>query len=344
MGNVRSKQQSDPYDDYQKMDKPKPAASVTKNTALNNRINKLTLSLKKGDQDLSQVKEFFNKELKDIKASHGDKNIKDSLFLLKNKINEKFDNPEGHELAFQIQCTAQALIQPFEMSQLPDDVQKIIFYQYGAEATDFNDLLFLQKNPENADAARNGWIDANHISLKKVGCKNAKEAIKYVIDHNLKSANLCEFMDLKTEDLKKLFDASPFLEELSIPPVINEGVGKLPFENLSNLKSLSIAHTLMNEKEFTEALGKLTNLQSLDAKNCDLPEKEFIEALKKLSNLRSLDVSFCYQLSETEFAAAVAELTSLQNLNLVCCDNDLIATIKSKFPHLNIMGLSPDLR
>lgn len=176
MGNVKSAQVSGKLQtnssatfDY-KSEKQENAPS------LNDRIVSMTEALVENSKSLAQVDAFFKKELKEINASTGNKEIQKSLIRLKDKLNEKFETKESHALAFQIQCTARAMTpdveQAFTLEHMPVELHQFFVDKMGANA--FNDLLVSKSTAKKLSVAKNEWINANHISLKELGCNSAR--------------------------------------------------------------------------------------------------------------------------------------------------------------------------
>ncbi len=219
------------------------------------------------------------------------------------------------------------------MKSLPKEVQQHIFYQAGANAIVIQDLLTLEKNPTNAIAAKNAWINSNHISLEAVGCKTENDAIQYIIKHQLTSANLSEFTSLRDNHLVELCQKCPHLLNLSVSSWYLGERSIRALEKLTELQCLDIALcSNLPEGEFTEVFKKLTKLQSLNVFGCLQLSTKFVDALKLLSDLRSLNVARCDQLPGKELDEVLSGMIGLQDLKLKGCK--AYRAIKNKFPLL----------
>ncbi len=354
MGLVGSKQQAEPYDDYPKgneKSKGEVGNLAGQNVKvynsdseveqpvlnLNERIKNLTKSLAEDQQELSQVEAFFNHELRGINASTANDEIQESLLILKNKINEKFDTKEAHKLAFQVQCTAQGLSPGFNMSKLPKEVQELIFNEIGADTTDLKSLNAVNK-------AR--WINEKHISLKSLGFTNVNAAIDYAITHQLTSINLSGF-SMGHMSLEKLCQGCSHLQKLSLPlPMESNENDVMALDKLTALQSLTITANgagLKGEvgKEFVAMLGRKSKLQSLNLDCCEkLPEDDLIDVIKNM-DLLELNVNYCSQLSPEKLLGALENKIHLRELSVVGLKfnaNDFINMLKNKnsIQHLRI--------
>lgn len=351
MSLVGNNQQIDPQDNYPKGDNGKSKVKLANQqvklyddyrkpyASLNDRIKNLTQSLAKGELGLFQVETFFHKELREINASTGNEKIQKNLLKLKDKINERFNTKESHELAFQIQCTAQGLTPGFKVKELPTDVQDMIFYAFGSETRDLEGPYILEKDSNNTSAAIRGMIDANHISLKRLGCRNAKEAVQYVITHKPKSANLSEFPDLVDADLEELCQKCPHLEVLSIKSYYVGKRSVIALGKLDNLQSLDVSLcSKLSGNELIAMLENKTHLKSLNVLGCEqLPGDKFIKMLEKLTHLQNLSIVGCRLFPEEEFIKALEKLVTLESLDISGCDQLSASVISSKFPHLKVL-------
>lgn len=235
---------------------------------------------------------------------------------------------------------------------LPVEIQQHIFFQlYDATKTNAEnihalDLLLVSKLvSRNVSLVKNYWINERDISLKTLGCTTPQEAIKYIIDHKLTSANLSEFPDFNDADLKALSETCPQLTKLSIRSEqisgdqLAEALGKLPL--LQSL-DLSFCRQIPGDR-LAVALGRLPMLQSLDLAFCrQIPGDQLVEVLGKLTLLQSLDLGGCTQISGDQLAEALRKLTTLQSLDLANCwqiSGDQFAEALGKLPMLQSLNL-----
>ncbi len=180
----------------------------------------------------------------------------------------------------------------------------------------------------NVISTENHWININQLNLRDLGCKTSKEAVAYIIKHQLPFANLQDFPDVDDEDLEKLGTFCPSLIAINLDSknFTESGLAKL-LGNLKHLRSISLNHCeqlVDKEDQFATALGLHPELQHLSLFNCyyfiggDL----FSENLGKLTQLKSLKLLGCTSLPDDEkFAIALGNLKNLEVLNLMYCDN-----------------------
>lgn len=141
----------------------------------------------------------------------------------------------------------------------------------------------------------------------------ATDAIKYIIDKKLNTANLSKFQDFDHFDLKFL----------SI--------------NCPQLKKLSIKSLKFSDANLEEALEKFPNLKSLDIGWCIQMTGN---ALKKSPNLKNLNLRGLWRISNNKLIDLFENFPNLKSLNITKCiqiTNDCVATIAKNHPFLQII-------
>ncbi len=220
-----------------------------------------------------------------------------------------------------------------ELPQLPEEVWRKICshipprnfdipYKKGGVQSGLEEMYFSSKQlSEIAKDEEKEWASEQLVSLKKYKCKNAKEAVQYVIDHDLTGANLREFPDLEENDIKELFTKCPNLNQLIIKsdkirnlPIQASNLIKLDCSWCDNLQSLP---ELPNMQELTcshcsnlQSLPELPNVQKLDCSGC-----VNLQSLPELPNVQKLDCWECFDLE------SLPELPNVQELNCSECYN-----------------------
>lgn len=123
MGQVGSKK-ADPFIvyhpkvDMQKNDEP------AKELTMSGRIATLTASI--DNLEPFEISKKFYKDFSKINACIGDREVQGRLLELRDKIRK--NDKDYYDLAFQIQCTAQAMIPDpvFQLEKLPNELQQRI--------------------------------------------------------------------------------------------------------------------------------------------------------------------------------------------------------------------------
>lgn len=224
---------------------------------------------------------FINQHLKLI-ANSDDAGLSYELLTLSNRINEAWDNPQAHNLAFRIMGISRGLLRDsnLDWQELPTDVWNEILSH-----TDLTQLASFRPSVKLSHLAQTMKIertDRGLISLKTFGCKTAKEAVQFAVTHKLTGVNLSEFPDLTNEDLEQLFDSLPNLVRLKI-----------------------------QSNHITHLPEKAGNLQFLECQNCNN-----LERLPDLPYVIYLNLSGC-----TRLAALPEQLPLVQLLDLSHCSS-----------------------
>ena len=249
-----------------------------------------------GDHDLSQIQTVFNHNLKVINQSTGDKDIQFNLLKLSTQAFKKADDARSRILAFQIQCTANAVVPDPNLAWevLPTDIQKLLFSKvFKNEGTVNHPLNMLSKQlNKNVLNVNKNWINEDEICLKTEGCKTAKEAVQYIIDHNLTTANLLNFRDLDDEDLEELSKNCPKIKKLLIHPrLVSCSSLVRAIGNFTDLKSLSLSYFNISGEQLVEIAKMHPYLNHLDIYKCDkISDDKLMEAIQELADLKSLRV------------------------------------------------------
>lgn len=261
---------------------------------------------------MPMIKWFFNyHETSIINSYIGDKKVQENLNKFSRIAFKKANDSHARRLAFQIQCIAMSLIPDLSVQwgSLPRDVQKIIFYKVCQEENSYKPLhqLLVSKKEftQSALTVRNDWINANETSLWMFNCYNFKETLKYIIDHQLTSANL-EVHNFYDNDLVELVEKCPQIKKLRLPP-----------NRFSN-------------ETLVKALGKFTHLQCLTLNDCpQIFHDQFVESLKGLVNLEKLHIG-CFD-----------EVCSggLDDIKLLTIIDKIIETV-GKLPKIKSLNLA----
>lgn len=301
-----------------------------------------------GDHNFIELKTFFNINLRTINESIGNQKIQDDLLILSHLALEMAGDAESRALAFQIQCTAKALIPDPNVvwEVLPTEVQKLIFsdvYQSAVASTDQAPNLHLisKQVKENISGEKYNWIDDNEVCLRSLGCKNAKEAVQYIIAHRLTTADLLTFPDFDDEDLQELSEYCPQLEKLAIytpqfsPDKLVQELDKFP--KLINLHLWGWRQ--LDGPGLKNMMGKLPKLNSLNLNSCyGISGNELAESLEMLPELKRLCLVHCPNISGIKLAEAIGTRTNLESLNVTDCFQiraHLLVEAITKLPHIN---------
>ena len=294
---------------------------------------------------LSKIKSFLNDNSRNINESIGSKEIKANLRKLCKSI-EKYKDPQTRALAFQLQCTANALVPDPNLvwEALPSELQKLIFLKSLTDQSLDQLLLVSHKVNQNASELKINFINEENTCLKSVGCITAKEAVNYVVDNCLTSANLSGFLDICDEDLEKLGEC-PNLKNLSISGKFSGSKFVEVLGKLSNLQSLFVRNSAISDDQVVEGFSKLPNLLRLEMRGLwKFSDDKLVEALGKVPNLQFLDFSGHLKVSGDKMVEALAKLPELQSLILTRCkliSGDHLIEALGKLPklqHLDIRG------
>ena len=166
-----------------------------------------------------------------------------AILQLSNKINDEFNTPQAHVLAFDIMGYAKGIfnsdVTPY-CGTVPEDVLSYNILPLLSKQT-----LFVSKGwCRSRKVYENALINQNALSPKQFGCKTAKEAVQFIIDRKLSCANLTDFPDINEEDLNRLIKNSP------------------------SINRLFIKTNIIDEDKLAEALKSLASLTSLDLSGC----------------------------------------------------------------------------
>ena len=296
-----------------------------------------------GDHDLSEITTVFNHNLGVINQSTGDKDIKDKLLKLSAQAFEKANDPRSRLLAFQIQCTAQAMVPDPNLSWevLPLDIQKLLFskvYQNEGSIKHPLNLVSKQLN-DNALNVNKNWSEKADIDLKTEGCKTAKEAISYITDHNLTTANLLDFPDLVDEDLEELSQNCPQIKTLIIlPKKISCSKLVKAMRNFTDLKSLGLSYCHISGEQLVEIAKMHPYLKHLDIHKCDkISDDKLMEAIHELTDLKSLRVGGYESNIKADPLIKIAKMRPhLTNLDIGTISGDPVLEIARLLPNLQV--------
>lgn len=323
------------------------------------------------DQDLSDLKRFFHRNLELINQSTGNKELQTNLLKLSEKAFEKADNAESRIFAFQVQCTANAMIPDSNLSwaSLPPDIQKLLFTEADKNEDSANPLNMVSKElNENIHGVEKDWIHESLIRSRTEGCQTAKEAVGYIMDHGLSSANLLSFPDLNDTDLDELIENCPYIKNLSISSEFVSSTKLLELiSSFTSLKSLdltlsnivtgeclikiakrnpSLKHLKIYNRydtpnltvdQLLEIAKTCPNLTSLSINVRNLSGEQALKIAKSLPNLRKFKMEGS-QVDEFHLLKIVETLKDLQELDFNGCP-----TIGGR-QVIEIIKLVPDLR
>lgn len=162
-----------------------------------------------------------------------------------------------------------------------------------------------------SESAKKLWMDEQAVSLRTVGCKNAEEAVQYVIDKGLASANFEGFTDLSDAHLIRLVDNCPKLEFLMINSNSVTDAGAAKIADLHSLKILYI----VSQKIGSLNLAQCKKLQEVLLECSELTE---LALPKEAACLQYFDSSHCQKLIEIDLenASSLKELRCNNCINL----------------------------
>lgn len=288
---------------------------------------------------LDDIKAFFYNNQRLIDGATGDDVVQADLFKLSGIVREKFNDAN---LAHLISSKATAVV-PLPvgvgLNVLPNEIQSLIFSNLGSDIA-LNQLLVSKQISKNVSPVKDALINDNNTCLRSLGCKTAKEAVQYVIDHKLTSANLTTFKDFKDEDLDNLSQCTTLkqislnsfnfsgdklvavlktfdrLEDIDLLACLQVSTGQLLeiIQDHNELQGLSL-HRMHTDNEIAKAIVNLSNLQRLSLSAGYLTtEDQLVELLEKNSNLQSLTLDNLD--SSKRIVDAICNLNDLKDIAL----------------------------
>lgn len=207
--------------------------------------------------------------------------------------------------------------------RLPIDIQKNIFCELSREVITpytFNQLLVSKKISNIIYQVKRDWINDQEICLRTLGCKTAKEAIDYIIKHQLTSANLSAFSSLNDSDLTLLKKNFPLFKKLSLQSLYFSS-DKLAhvLSKIISLQSLKLHLNLNNSEKLIEAIGKHTSIQNLHFLSISPGLGDNIaEILKNFIHLQKMNVSW-WKTTADNITKMLENHTYLKGLNMASC-------------------------
>lgn len=284
--------------------------------------------------------------------------LQKSLYALSHRMKEeqKFNTPEGHLLAFEVTTIAMGIFSSSkhaEWAYLPQDALRLIFsknlpqnvqnLKSGLEES----KLVSKEWYENVEVVKKHWVNSENVSLRTYGCNTAEEAVQYIIDKGLLSANLGEFRDITDDNLIKLIENCPNLNHLVLE---SDEIKDFPLEKLTKLTTLKLPGC--NEIPADKLLNAVKNFHQLvvlDLSRCEqldnqIQADELAKRLKGLTQLTSLSLDFSQEdVNGMTLAEALKTLKQLTHLSLAFCSiqgNDLAEVVKnlSQLSKLDLIG------
>lgn len=213
----------------------------------------------------------------------------------------------------------------FDFSLLPQDVILNIFQHLAGkrntpkcrvQLTGLNRVKRVCKQMYlHSQIARKLLLNEQPVSLKKLGFENASQAVDFVIENQLNSANFEELWDLNDNDLKRLIDNCPYLTRLIINSdnITAESIGKIG--HLKGLKELSVKGKHVTILD----LAHMTNLEWLTCADCANLTK--VSLPKQALKLQWIDCRGCKKLVELMMPEHAPELESID------CENCPISNL-----------------
>lgn len=218
--------------------------------------------------------------------------------------------------------------------------------------------LFVSRQlSERVIDVKNYWINEKGMNLKLFGCLTAKEAVEYIIKHQLTNANLSAFHAFNVDHLEELSLNAPQLKMLSLG-ALNKQV--------NGLRPCTKSHEDFG-KQLVESLARFTRLRGIEIDSCNRITNEVLKdmtgkelehlSLKNCSGfnrigltpaLRCLDLSGtrikCGELSDPldELAEkgtpSMIEILDLSDCKDLSCE--WLQDILAQLPHLRSLTLS----
>ena len=308
-----------------------------------------------GKAKLSEFNDFIDKNLRTILQQTETSEAKDlqaNLVALSNKINKDINNPQAHELSFNIMGIALGLLSGKKNNYLQDEIPSDVFSIIVDNLNPRNrksDIKFLKSIERTSTMWRkevNAYIHQriyeDNLSLSIVGCETGSKAINYIIEKKLQCANLSDISDITDTDLKKLIENCSELHKLYLR---SSKITKVSFEKLKALQILNLEGcTMLSEDKLAKGLDQLTALRSLHLVDCtQLSGGKLAKALDKHTALTNLNLAWCTQLSADKLIQALGKLQAIINLNLEDCrqlSGDKLAEVLGKLTTLKILNLA----
>lgn len=172
---------------------------------------------------------------------------------------------------------------------------------------------------------RKDWISKEAVSLKKLGCKNAQEAIDYAINNKLEAVNLEEFPDIHDGHILKLIDECPNISRL----FINSNIFYNQFCNIGKLKDLKELELQSN------------SVCILDLSKCEKLEEARLNYCMRLLSLTlpetapNLRCVSCYHDAQLQTLTLPKKAPMLEYLDCIYCDWLKSITLPEEIPALN---------
>lgn len=191
--------------------------------------------------------------------------LRDKLVQLKEKLIKRESCRECDELIQLIDSTIKGL--PSSPLALVDDLVVPLLTHIGGElipqeksASRLGKMRLVNKRMDDfVDKAIFKLLDEGH-SLRILGnkCQTAEQALEFLIKHKLKTANLQHFPDLTDAHLKRLAEASPALEYLSLN---SDKINVIP--QFKNLKTLDLSRWSNLRPGVLKGVANLQSLRTL---------------------------------------------------------------------------------
>jgi Leucine-rich repeat (LRR) protein len=269
------------------------------------------------------IDSFYYKNLRKLNESSGNEEIQKKLISLSRNLLKKMPsgmNSPLSELAFEIQSTAKAMVPVRNVPwfSINDIIKNIFYFVFKSEGESAFRLNRVSKGfREMVPELGNQWINESGVRLNKRRFKTSKEAVQYIVDHKLTTANLSNFL-LSSVDFNKLGENCPQLKILSIG-LAHSGSFEQALRKHPNLLSLSINNSKISSARLVKMIEKCSHLESLAfGSKIRFSGNQFVKLAENHPNLQSLTIRVSLPFSNAQFQEAIEKLTNLKYLKIIC--------------------------
>lgn len=212
-------------------------------------------------------------------------------------------------------------------NKLPLEIQVRIFHEAAQSRYkclglgSFKSMSSVSKQAHKAIfSIKISMVNSWNLGLKGLGCKNAKEAVQFVIDHKLISANFAHFTDFSDDDIEALE------------------------KNASHFRNLVITSSKVSQGKLVNFLNQLTSLERLSLQGCNLLDEGALAiAIEKMPNLQELILGHISSIIGDKLVPAFKKTPKLDALYFLGCVNmkeGFCEEVKSAYPDITYVHVS----
>jgi hypothetical protein len=256
--------------------------------------------------ELSDIETFFNKNIKIINDSFGNIEIQDNLLKLSQRIFDKSNNSESCALAFQIQCSAKAMVSDqkfiWENLPLPNDILGQFFKGLSYKKEVFTNFSLVNKNWHKIiEQERIKLLNTKMIRFNDIpGLRSVANRINFIKVHGINLQTVFITSQFSRDDFYQLINHIPNISHLSLQGCNwFEDEDILALAQFTNLSNLNLSLCKITDQGLPD-LAKLTKLSKLDLSWTDVTDQG-LEHLNAV-NLSHLSLEGCYKVIDQDLA------------------------------------------